>query len=245
MKLFLPALLLLSFAAFSQDEIETSPDQFETPSTVPALRFQMENRFTHQKENKGTTNLTIPSVNWKLGVSTYVEINMTTNFIYNKVQDSTASGLEPVFIGAKIRLLYNKKWIPDAAITTQIQLPKLASKKLQVNYPAPRLVLHFKNKINNFINLGYTLGTEWDGEITTPAYTYTISPKFKLSEKLECFTEAYGYLTKRESPEHWADAGLMYLVTKDIQLEISGSYELTSDNHFHRYYQLLGIAFRI
>ena len=170
---------------------------------------------------------------------------MTTDFVHNKVGDSTASGLEPVLIGFKVRLWNEKGWIPDASFTTQLRFPNLASKDLQTEHLAPRLLLHFKHSVTEKFNLGYNIGTEWDGFIPEPTFMYMLSPKFKLSDKFECYIEAFGRLPQHAKAEHWTDVGLMYLVTKNIQLELSGGYELTSQNSYHRYYQLLGLAFRI
>lgn len=244
--LFLIFVTLLCPVIATGQEIETSPDQFETPSTVPKGRFQMENRFQYQDDGRDERSYTIPSANWKYGLNDNVEINMTTDFVNNKTADSIANGLEPVLIGIKVNLLKENGWIPDAAITTQLRIPKLGHTELQTDYLAPRLILHFKHTITEKISLGYNIGTQWDGIKPAPTYLYTISPKFQLSKKFECYIEFFGNILKNDVAENWTDVGLMYLITNDIQLEFSSGYELsTSSENSHKYYQLLGLAFRI
>ena len=73
-----------------------------------------------------------------------------------------------------------------------------------------------------------------------------LSPNFKLNEEFSAYMEAFGYMPQQQQhATHWVDAGFKYLITKNIQVDISGGYELTSHNHFHSYYESLGFSFRI
>jgi hypothetical protein len=245
-KLYSIALFLLaSSVANAQDEIETAPDQYENPNTTPAGRFQMENRFTIQDAGTDSRSLILPSTNWKFGIHEQVEVIVVTDFVFDKTADSTTNGLQPLKLGLKIKLWNSKGILPDAAITMQLSIPKLASKDWKEKYLAPNFRMLFKNKINDKISLGYNIGSIWDGEVTDPQFFYTVSPKYKLSQKLECFVEAYGYYRKTSVAENWTDAGLMYLITNDIQAELSAGYELSAANGSHQYFGLAGIAFRI
>jgi len=243
--LFYIVLLLAINIGYSQDEIETSPDQYETPSTVPAGRFQMENRFTVQDDGSHASTFILPSTNWKYGINDNVEVIIVTDLVFQKTPDSTSSGLQPIHFGLKVKLWDAKGALPDAAFSMQIAVSKLASKDWKASYLAPNLRLLLKNKITDKISAGINLGGIWDGETPEPQYFYSVSPKFKLSQKWECFIEAYGYLRETTTAENWADAGLMYLITNDIQAELSGGYELSASNGSHRYFGLAGFAFRI
>jgi len=246
MKIIYSLLLLFgSIAAHAQDEIETAPDQYENPNTVPTGRFQMENRFTVQDNGSHAATLILPSTNWKFGINETVEVIVVTDLVFDKIADSTTNGLQPLKFGLKIKLWKGKGLLPDAAVSMQFAIPKLASKDWQAKYLAPNLRLLLKNKVSDKVSLGFNFGGIWDGETPDPQFFYSFSPKYKISQKFECFVEAYGYLRETSVAENWADAGLMYLITNDIQAEFSAGYELSSVQGVHRYFGLAGIAFRI
>jgi len=246
MKIIYSLLLLFgSFTVMAQDEIETAPDQYENPNTAPTGRFQMENRFTMQYNSNDANTLILPSTNWKFGINETVEVIMVTDLVLDKTPDSTTNGLQPLKFGLKVKLWKGKGLLPDASVSMQFTIPKFASKDWQAKYLAPNLRLLLKNKISEKISLGFNFGGIWDGETPDPQFFYTISPKYKISQKLEFFVEAYGYLRATSVAENWVDAGLMYLITNDIQAELSAGYELSAPEGVHRYFGLAGIAFRI
>lgn len=243
---FLAILLFTYCTTFAQDEIDTDrPDQTETPSIVPVNRFQMENGFVQQQEQKHESDLMFPTALWKFGISKNLEARLETDIIYNKFQDSTQSGLKPLIVGLKIKLWDEKGFVPQASLITQMQIPKLASKELMVNHLAPEIRFLFQNTLTENADLGYNLGVNWDGESTAPIYAYTFSPNISITKKLKAYVEAYGFMPAHHHSEHWTDGGFMFLITKDLQLDISAGYEITSANHYHRYYESLGVSFRI
>jgi len=237
--------LSLTHSAHAQDEIETAPDQYENPNTVPAGYFQMENRFTLQDDGSNAQSLILPSTNWKFGINNNLEIIMVTDVAFNKTSDENFNGLQPLKFGLKVKLWKGRGILPDAAVSMQFAIPKLASKDWQAKHLAPNLRLLLKNKLTEKLNLGFNAGTIWDGDTTNPQFFYNVSPKYKLSKKLECFIEAYGYLRGTWAAENWADGGLTYLITNDVQAELSAGYELSSAQGAHRYFGLAGIAFRL
>lgn len=243
---FLALTLFLTVTAFAQEEIDTDrPDQTETPSIVPEHRFQMENGFVHQQSQKHESDLLLPTALWKFGINKNLELRLETDIIYNKFQDNTQSGLNPVIVGLKVKLWDEKGILPQASLITQMQLPKLASTELKVDYLAPEIRLLFQNTLTENADLGYNLGINWDGESTDPIYAYTFSPNISITRKLKAYVEAYGFMPAHHHAEHWADGGFMFLITKDLQIDISAGYEITSANHYHQYYESLGVSFRI
>ncbi len=241
-------LLLLFAATFSnaQDNIETDrPDQTETVTTVPKGRFQAESGFAHTNTERNSSGTTLPEILLKYGINGKVEIRLGSEMEYLKYADSSDYGLLPVKVGVKINLWEGKGIIPETSLLANITLPKMASKKLQATYAAPEIRLLFENDISDAIQIGYNFGAEWDGESAEPTFIYTLSADFVLSKRLESFIEGYGYLPQLGRADHWIDGGFKYLITKDIQVDISGGYELTSHQHYHGYFESLGFSFRI
>lgn len=248
MKTYLLSLILIfiTLNANAQDAIETDrPDQTETVSTVPKGRLQSESGITHtQTERNGSEN-TMPETLWKFGITDKVEVRLSTDLLYFKNSDSSGYGLEPVKIGLKVNMWHGKGLIPETTLLVQAAVPKVASKKLQAKYLAPEIRLLFENDLSDNVQLGYNLGAEWDGESAEPVSVYTCSSDFVLSDKLETFIEVFGFMPQKDRSNHWVDGGFKYLINQNIQVDISGGYELTSNNHYHGYFESLGFSFRI
>jgi len=242
-------LLLLSLVppgVYAQDEIETDrPDQTETTAIVPAGHFQMENGFQHTQSQVGGSDLMLPTSLSKFGISDKLEFRLITNLIYNKVADSASTGLEPITVGFKVNFWEEKGALPETSLIAQVQLPKVATKSLRTQYLAPELQLLFENTITDAIDLGYNIDARWDGKSTDPEFEYTFSPSYKLNDKLKTYIEAFGYLPPKQHIDNWVDAGFIYLINKNVQIDIAGGYELTSHNHYHQFFETLGFSFRI
>ncbi|MGV3459634.1 MAG: transporter [Flavobacterium sp.] len=244
--LFILTCFFICSFAFAQAEITTDrPDQTETAVIVPKGRFQAEAGFTHTRETADSDEFSVPSTLWKYGVNDVLELRLVTEFAFYKEDDSIARGLKPVIVGLKVNLWHEKGILPETSLITQLQLPKLGSKDFTARLLAPDIRMLFQNTINDKIEIGYNTGAIWDGEDETPSYEYTFSPSYKVSNKMKVFFESFAYLLPHERPDHWVDAGFMFLLSKNLQLDFAGGYELSAHNRYHGYYETLGISFRI
>ena len=59
----------------------------------------------------------------------------------------------------------------------------------------------------------------WNGDTTRASYLYTIAYGYALTGKFGTYLELYGDLPEGLNFSHYWDAGLTYLVSKDIQLD--------------------------
>jgi hypothetical protein len=244
--LLLLLLMLASVHAFAQDPIETDrPSETDATATVPKKHFQMENGFTHEQTADDARELTLPQSLFKYGLTDKLELRLITEVANVKETDTTTSGLKPVTIGFKTNLWAEKGLLPETSIIVQAALPQLASKDFESVHVAPEVRLLFMNTLSDNIDLSYNLASEWVGETGIPTYQYTVSPNFKLTNHINAFIEEYAFFPQHDKPDHWADAGLMFLITNNLQLDISGGYELTGHNHYHGYFESIGVSFRI
>ncbi|MES2486492.1 MAG: transporter [Bacteroidota bacterium] len=237
---------MLPFYMLAQKPIETDrPDQTETAAIVPTGMFQSETGFLHKKTAPHASEFQLPETLWKFGLNEHLELRLITTLLYSKAADSSALGLDPVTIGLKVNLLKEHGLLPETSLIVHMQLPKVATKKFQSEYLTPEIRLLFQNKVSSSLDLGYNLGVSWDGETPQPEYAYTISPDFKLSSTISAYIEAFGYLPSHKHADHWIDGGLKYLITKNVQLDISGGYELSSHQTHQQFYEALGVSLRI
>lgn len=250
MKKTITLLLLLSLNIISaqQDEIDTDrPDQTEAPTIVPLNRFQMENGFTHKYEvSEGIRRFELPSTLWKYGVGNKLELRVITTISYERQPLASQGGLEPLVAGVKYKLWDEHGMMPQVSVIGQILLPDVSAKSLKAEYLGPEIRFLFQNSITEKIDLGYNTSIEWDGEDSRPQYDYTFSPSVEVAKMLKAYIESYGFIKVGRHSEHWIDGGFMLLVTKDIQLDVSGGYEITTlHKHRHSTFESIGFSFRI
>ncbi|MEL1245811.1 transporter [Flavobacterium sp. DGU11] len=245
---FMPALFFCFFAPDinAQEEIETDrPDHTETASIVPAGRFQAESGFEYTKAEKGSKEFFLPETLWKFGLNDRTELRLITQLSYNKYYDTIYSGLSPVTVGFKVNLFKEKGVLPETSFIAHLVLPKVASKDFKASLLAPELLFLFDNELSDKASLGYNIGVKWDGESPDAMYAYTFSPDFKLTDTFKAFVESFGYLPEHHHPQHWVDGGFIWLLNSNLQLDIAAGYELTSNQHFHSYFETVGVSFRI
>src|SRR5688500_6776482 len=220
------------------------PDQTETASTVPKGYFQMENGFSIEDTEPGFI-YTHPSTLWKVGVSDYFEIRVITEYINIQLDPNPkVDGLVTVQVGFKSRLLDQKGIVPKTSFIGHIALPGLASKQFQQTYFAPAMRLAFQLSIHDRYSVSYNVGAEWDGETPRPVFIYTLALGANIIHGLGIYGEVYGGVPQQreDDAELRADAGLTYLITNDILVDVSGGIGLT-DNAPEKYIAV-GLSYR-
>ena len=125
--LFSLLFLSLSFYAQETEPIQTDrPDQTETPAIVPKGMFQVETGFSFQKNKQNNNTNTLPSTLWKYGVNENFELRLITEFISEKIEDRTFSGLNPILLGCKIKISDEKGIFPKTSFIGHVLLPNMA-----------------------------------------------------------------------------------------------------------------------
>lgn len=212
------------------------PDQTETSALVPKGFFQMENGFSIEDTEPGFL-YTHPSTLWKYGVSDFFEVRVLTEYInIQRAPNPNVDGLLPIQVGIKTRLLKQNGIVPEAAFIGHISLPGIASEQFQQTFFAPNVRLAFSHDIGDRFSVGYNAGAAWDGETPRPEFQYTLAVSSSLVAGLGIFGEVYGSVPQqREEEAEWrVDAGLTYLITDNIQADVSAGMGL-SDNAPERF----------
>ncbi len=245
MKFKICIFILFSIPCFSQNKpLEADrPDQTETPAIVPKGMFQAENGFTFQKNDSESTTFSLPSTLWKYGVNKNFELRLITDFVSEKNQEEKATGLLPVFIGFKVKLIDEKGIVPKTSFIAHIGLPKLASTKYKVDYLAPEFRFTMQHTLSDKLNLGYNLGVEWDGFSVEPTFIYTLTTGYSLTEKLGSYIELFGFSPQNDKANHNLDGGFTYLINNNFMVDLSSGFGISKTAP--KYYFTLGISFRI
>lgn len=231
------------FKTTAQTSIQTDrPDQTECPFTVPQNYIQIESGFTYENIEKNISSIAQPSVLWKYGLAKNLEFRLITELIRDKVFTKTQSGVTPVTVGFKVNIREEKGILPTLSFIGHLAIPGLASEKFKTDYYAPSFRFTMQHTLTDKISLGYNLGAEWDGETPKPAFIYTLTTGFSLTEKIGSYIEVYGFAPQKNKADHRFDAGFTYLINNNVMADISGGVGL-SDNA-PKNYGALGFSFR-
>lgn len=237
------ALIIISIQGNSQGKIDTDrPDQTESSALVPRGWFQAELGLQSEKEGN-TRSYLHPTALWKYGLLNGFELRLITEFttIQSQINGAEISeaGMLPFQIGFKLKLFEEKGLRPQAGLIVH---NSFSSGKFKNEKWAPNFRFVMSNKITNTISLGYNLGAEWNGQSTEARWLYTFAPAIEVGEHWKFYVESYGFAGKNHSPEHSLAGGMIYYVSRDVQLDISPSWGLTDaapDN-----YVTIGLSFR-
>ncbi len=225
--------------------IETDrPDQTETASLVPKGYFQLESGFSIEDTEPGFL-YTHPSSLLKFGVSENFELRVIAEYInIQREPNPNVDGLLPVRVGLKTKLFEQNGIIPKAALIAHISLPGIASELFRETYFAPDLRLAFLHAFDR-LSVSYNVGAEWNGETPRPDFIYSLAVGANIVGGLGIYVEGYGSVPQQREEDNRLrmDAGLTYLITHDVMVDLSGGIGLT-DNAPEKYVAL-GLSFRL
>lgn len=240
------------------ESIETDrPDQTECSSITPPGFFQIETgtqkEFDNDKENKVNTESTLYNTTlWKYGVTKNFEFRLITEFANDKIKyksnldgsDTTISvqGFNPVAVGAKMHLQKARGIIPEISLIAHLELPYFGSDDYKPQYVIPRFRFTFAHDLTERISIGYNLGAEWEDGTSASTMIYTATMGASIIGNLSMFVEAYGFMKENAPADHRLDAGFVYLLNKNMQVDCSGGIGLSPVSP--DYFLSLGFSFR-
>lgn len=238
-------LLSVNTVSVAQDlpSIQTDrPDQTECPFITPRHYFQLENGFSYEKNNDNSELIVAPTILTRLGINNYFELRLITKYVISKENANSFSGINPVLIGFKTRLLEEKGIIPTTSLIAHIGFPKMASTEYRANYYYPEFRFTMQHTISDKQSLSYNLGAEWDGINSKPTFIYTLTTGYSLTEKIGSYIEFYGFVPQIGKADHRFDLGFTYLFNPNHQLDVSGGFGLSTNSP--EYYFALGYSLR-
>ena len=243
-------MLMLAGQGFAQDQekINTGrPDQTQGTYTVQPKLLQLETGLRWQYDRQGeekVRNHAYPEVTLRTGVLPWLELRVDAAWQdtvrENNGGRSVAHGIGPVRVGTRVRLWNAKGLLPAAAVQATVTLP-IGSRDLRPDRPETELILALSHELSQKVQLMYNLGYTWLEE--NPEKSYTVSLGAELSDKVSVYGEVFGSKPTGGKAEHQADAGLLYLLRPNMQLDVAagvGLNEAAPD-----YFILTGFSFRL
>lgn len=254
--LLITIIIFSSQILFAQDEIDSDrPDKTDSPQTLEKNKFQIETGIEYSLlKLKGFDEaglpaefnfktFTAPTTLLRFGISKNIELRLGVDFDRQSQSSSNDSSgfnnssnlsINPPVLSVKIKLNEGKGWVPDFAILPEVQIPNIGNDDKKVKHFVPGFALLFSNNINERLDLGYNLGVEWSDNLEEKEFFYSTSLGIKINSKFSSFVELYGNIpTDVNSSNQNMDAGLMFLLKNNIQLDVYGGIGLSeSSNNF-------------
>ncbi|HEX4963406.1 MAG TPA: transporter, partial [Thermoanaerobaculia bacterium] len=207
------------------------PDFTNGPSLVAPGHFQLETGYTYSRSGPERTSALGEILvryafddRWeaRLGLNSYDWIDTGVP------GERRVSGFEDPFAEVKIRFndadaKHRAPGVPAMGLLVQTTVPA-GSRALTSDVWQPRatFALHWDLPADWSLesNLGYSYAA--DGSQRFDQFFASASAGFQLNEKVGGFLEGYGFTKESAdgSTTHYLDAGLTYLVSKDLQLDV-------------------------
>ena len=91
--------------------------------------------------------------------------------------------------------------------------------------------------------MAVNIGAAYDSNLKTKIYSLTASVGYELTNRIGAFTEYFSNYTNEFSPQHNLDAGIVYLIKKNIQIDVSlGTIIVSDDTDF---FGVVGFSVRL
>lgn len=247
--IFLCNIVLISSCAWAQQEeasviVTDRPDLTESSRTVPHKSVQLETGVVMLVEEATTTSeykttlYQFPALLVRFGLFKNIELRAFNQFVNQTSQnplltinERSTYGVDNLQLGTKINLRTAQGIWPEIAVLSHVVLP-LGSAEFKNKKTLVNIILSLSHTLSNKFSLGYNVGWTSDGINKNGTGTYTAALGYALSNKFGCFFEGYGLLKNMQTPTIGFDGGLTYLLTRNMQIDISAGRGVTEKNYF-------------
>ncbi|QHI37272.1 hypothetical protein IMCC3317_26510 [Kordia antarctica] len=227
------------------------PDQTESPTLVPKGLLQVETGFMYEEittDNIESNTTTFNTMLLRYGLLDNLELRLgldiagTKNSARNSNFEDKFSGLSPLYVGFKIGITEEKGALPEIGFLGGAFLPFTAATKYKPENTGGDFRFSFAHTLSENWSFSYNLGAAWDGNSSNVSYVYTTVLGHSITEKIGCYLEFYGDFPESDRANHLIDGGFTYLVSNNIQLDLSGGTGINTDQDF---FISTGISFRL
>ena len=214
------------------------PDQTESAETVVPGAAQFEVGWTHAEEDDEGFDLStdaFPQTLIRYGLAENLELRLGFDgYVWQDVEEPAGESVEDdgagdSEIGFKYKLWNEQGRRPQTAVLVGTSLPTgedpFSSERLD-----PSIRLAFAHTLSDALSLGYNVAGIWETEQdetgdrdTTASIAYSAALGIALTHRAGTFVEFFGSVpTDEGKPANSFDAGLTYLITDNLQLDVLG-----------------------
>ncbi len=150
-------------------------------------------------------------------------------------------GLSALDVGMRAQVLTGKGVVPNIAFQVRMRLPALTG-QYEIKNIAPILVLATSQQLFDKFTLITNWGTSWNGNDSSPKGSYVVNLSLPLNDRLGAFAETFGSLQRGVFISN-VDAGFVFLLTKDLQVDAYGGYGMNQG--IVDYFVSTGVSWRM
>lgn len=191
--------------------------------------------FSNRDNGQRTTTHSFPEPLLRMGLfAEWFEFRIASNYLIEQTSGQrTVSGVDDLYIGAKLAIAKQAGVLPELAIFPQMRLPA-GSPGFSSGQVLPGVNIAYSWKLNDFLEL--ECNTQFNNRRDDTLHTYleaiqTLNLEYDLSNKLGAFTEVIAFLPTGDTvahQEYYFHTGFQYFVTVNLQLDIHVGMGLNS-----------------
>ena len=224
-------------------EMETDrPTRAQGPAVVPPAVLQIESGYNFQSDATDladTKEKLYPTTLFRIGIFKNAELRLNTDYKKEKVLPhrdkagntiSEEHGFTGVQIGTKVTIYKGNGVIPQVGILSQLTL-RVGNKAFRPAQTAPEGWLLLSQQLTDKLQVQYNIGYRKQNEPLESGgeAVYAATGSYKLTDRLTGFAEVFGQKPKADKAEHGLDAGLLFQVLPNLQIDIIGGYGLNEE----------------
>ncbi|MCC9169135.1 transporter [Pontibacter harenae] len=205
------------------------PDLTPNSYVVPTGYTMVELGLLYQKETTATSEArtyAYPTALVRYGLLDKLELRVLgalKDSVVENGEQRTFSGAGPLSVGARLKLLENQGWVPQASLTVMVALP-VASRRFRPENPEPRVTLAFANELSDKSELQYGLTQGWvEGSSVT---RYAVNFSTDLTDAITFLVEAVGEKERGEQAGYQGVAALQFGLGLHLMLDVAAGLGL-------------------
>ncbi|MBY0587197.1 transporter [bacterium] len=223
------------------------PHLSEASSLVGLGVWQIESGYTYFGNNNHDTRTntsSLPETLLRAGLFVpWFEFRLGANFFNERTWHSDGSrdsnaGFDDLYLGAKLGLFQQRGWLPEVAIFPQTRVP-VGQRELSDHAWLPGFNLAYSWVITDWLELECNTQLNRRREESGGFYAEVIQTanfEYQFTERLGGFTEWFGAMPNgaddsATGPVHYFHAGLVYLITPNIQVDVHAAKGLSDHSN--------------
>lgn len=219
---FITFIILISGPLRAQTIVTDRPDQTESSLTVGKKFLQIESGISMVFENNNqisTRQMLIPGTLFRYGLLDGLEVRLLQQVVTLKYPNQNIQGIGDMELGTKIQICKRESSNSEVALVSHIIFPTGTTGITDNNYGIVNK-LSVSHVLTESLGLGYNVGYGYFGN-GNGDLIYSIAMSKGVNDKVGLFVEPYGELANLQNLKASVDAGLTYLITGNLQVDIS------------------------
>lgn len=210
-------------SAQSPELVTDRPDQTESATVVPRGLLQVETGYLYTRDGDVDSHAA-PGTLFRIGLGGRTELRLGHAGVMGTEGRRGAGDSE---LGTKINLIPRADgWRPELAILGGLSLPT-GDSRFSSDGADPSFLVAFAHELAPRLALGYNAGAVWESSTDSPGrdafVVYSLALGIGVTDRLGAFLEVFGdrQFADEIAAGVSADAGLTFLLTDVLQLDVS------------------------